>query len=45
MEVDVSNKLKDKDCIFVEDFLNVLVTLGKPSECHRLGQFVHDSGK
>ena len=44
-EVDFGNKLKEKDHVFVEDFLTVLGTPGKPSEFHRLGQFVHDSGK
>ena len=44
-EVDFGNKLKDKDCVFVEDFLNVLGTTGKHSECHRLGRFVPESGR
>ena len=39
-EFDFGNKLKEKDRVFVEDFLTVLGTPGKPSECHRLGRFV-----
>ena len=44
-EVDFGNKLKDKDRVFLEDFLNVLGTTGKPSERHRLGRFVPESGR